>query len=98
MNVDKSWTVKYRSKILRTVENHECGSQDSNNVETKMNLHVCIGKLLPSRCGEITAFSKSSSGCSGSSSNPMSIHPRTNSIYIMKEIHREDRIWTMTPG
>ena len=34
-----------------TVEYHEYGSQDSNNVETKMNLQACIGKPLPSRCG-----------------------------------------------
>ena len=33
------------------VEYHGYGSQDSNNVETKMNLQACIGKLLPSRCG-----------------------------------------------
>ena len=26
-----------------TVEYHEEGSQDSNNVETKMNIQVCIG-------------------------------------------------------
>ena len=33
-----------------TVEYHEYGSQDSNNVETKMNLQACIRKPLPSRC------------------------------------------------
>ena len=64
-----------------TMEYHELDSQDSNNVETKMNLQACIGKPLPPRCGKIPAFSKSSSGSSGGSSNPMSIHPRTKSNF-----------------
>ena len=44
------------------------------------------------------ASSKSSSGGSGGSSNPMSIHPRTKSIYTKKEIPKEDRIWSTIPG
>ena len=64
-----------------TVEHHEWGSQDSNNVDTKMNLQACIGKPLPSRCGWNPASSKSSRGSSGGSSNPMSIHSRTKSNY-----------------
>ena len=40
----------------------------------------------------------SSKSGSGGSSNPMSIHPRTKSIYIKKEITKEDRIWTIIPG
>ena len=38
--------------------------------------------------------SKSSSG----SGNPTSIHTRAKSIYIKKEIPKEDRIWTFIPG
>ena len=33
-------------------------------------------------------------GGSGGGSNLMSIHPRTKSVNIKKEIPREDRIWT----
>ena len=58
MNLDKSWLVNYGSSLSEkeenfnnlccesskpTVEYHEKGSQDSNNVETKMNLQACIG-------------------------------------------------------
>ena len=44
-----------------------------------MKIQACIGKPLPSRCVQNPAFSKSSSGSSDGSSNPMSIHPRTKS-------------------
>ena len=42
--------------------------------------------------------SKSSSGGSGGSSNPTSIHLKAKSIYVKKEIPKEDRIWTITLG
>ena len=41
-----------------TVEHHQCGSQDSNNVATKMNHQACIGKPLPPQSGKIPASSK----------------------------------------
>ena len=47
---------------------------------------------------ETEASSKSGSGGSGGSSNPMSIHPRTKSIYIKKEITKEDSNWTTITG
>ena len=61
MSFDKSWIVNYGSSLREkeehfcesskpTVEKHEYGAQDSNNVETKMNLQACIGKPLSSRC------------------------------------------------
>ena len=37
--------------MLRIFTACEYGSQDSNNVETKMNLQACIGKPLLSRWG-----------------------------------------------
>ena len=64
MNYDKSWIMNYGSSLREkeenldnlycespqpTVEYHEYGSQDSNNVEAKMNLQACIGNPLPSR-------------------------------------------------
>ena len=57
MNSDKSWIMNYGSSLREkeanfvnlccessqpTVECHEQGSQDSNSVETKMNLQACI--------------------------------------------------------
>ena len=59
MNSDKPSIINYGSSWREEEENfdnlycessqpivhyHEYGSQDSNNVETKMNLQVCIGK------------------------------------------------------
>ena len=41
--------VGFESSKLAVV-NHEQGSQESNNVETKY-LRACFGKPLPSRCG-----------------------------------------------
>ena len=67
-------------------------------LKRRSNLHACIGKPLPPRCGKIPASSKSSSGGSGGRSNPMSIHPRTKSTYVKKEILRKERIWTTTSG
>ena len=95
MNSDMSWVVDYSSSLREkeenfdnlcyessqpTVEYHEEGSQDSNNVETQMNLQACIGKPLPPQKGKKPASSTSSSGGSvNSSSNPVSINPRTKS-------------------
>ena len=110
MNFDISWIMDYCSWLREkeenfnnlcyessqpTVEYHAYGSQDSNNVETKMNLQACIGKPFPSRCGWNPASSKSSSGGSGnSSSNPVSIHPRTKSNHMEEKRLPKDRIWT----
>ena len=80
------------------VVNHEQGSQDSNNVETKDEPSGVLRETDASTIRETLASSKSSSGGSGGSSNPMSIHPRTKSNYTKKEIPREDRIWKTIPG
>ena len=93
MIFDKSWMVSYDSWLRKkeenfdnvcfefsqpTVENHEYGSQDSNNVETKVKPSSVLRETDASTMREIPASSKSSSGSSGgSSSNPMSVHPRT---------------------
>ena len=63
----------------------------------RSNLPACFGKPVPPRCGVTTASSKSSNGGSGGS-NPLSIHPRIKSIYIKKEIPKEDRNWTTIVG
>ena len=44
------------------------------------------------------ASSKSSSGGSGGSSNPTSIHLEAKSIYVKKEIPKEDRNWIVILG
>ena len=80
------------------VVNHEQGSQDSNNVKTKDESSGVLRETVASTMRVNPAFSKSSSGGSGGRSNPMSIHPRTKSIYIKKEIPKEDRIWTTILG
>ena len=80
------------------VVNHEQGSQDSNNVKTKDESSGVLRETVASPMRETPASSKSSSGGSGGSSNPVSVHPRTKSIYIKKEIPKEDRIWTTIPG
>ena len=72
------------------VVNHVQGSQDSNNVVHRETVAPMI-RVAP-------ASSKSSSGGSGGSSNPSSIHLKAKSIYIKKEIPKEDRIWTFIPG
>ena len=82
-----------------TVENHEYGSQDSNNVETKMNLHACIGKPFPSRCGWNPASSKSSSG--SRQRRQQQSHVNTSEkvkLQKRKRILRADKIRTTIPG
>ena len=79
------------------VVNHEQGSQDSNNVETKDESLGVLRETVASRMRVNPASSKSSSDGSGGSSNPMSIHRRTKSIHTKKEIPKKDRIWTTNP-
>ena len=77
-----------------TVEYHEHGSQDSNNVETKVKPSSVHRETVASTKRHDPGLLESSSGGSGNrSSNPLSKHPRMKSIYIEKEILREDRIW-----
>ena len=80
------------------VVNHGQCSQDSNNVKTKDDSSGVLRETVASTMREPPASSKSSSGGSGGSSNPMSIHPRTKSTNMMKEIPKEDKIWTTNPG
>ena len=99
MNSDKSWIVNYVSSLRKkeenfddvcfgsskpTVEYHGSGSQDSNNVETKVKLSSVLRETDASTMRVTPASSKSSSGGSGGRSNPTSIHPRTKSNYINK--------------
>ena len=81
--------------------NHEQGSQDSNNVKTEVEPSSVHRETVASTIRVARASSKSSigdSGGSGGSSNPTSTHPKSKSIYIKKEITKEDRIWTLIPG
>ena len=64
---------------------HGQGSQDSNNVKTKNESSGVLRETVASTMREPPTSSKSSSSGSGSS-NPMSIHPRTKSIYIKKNV------------
>ena len=82
-----------------TVEYHEHGSQDSNNVETKVKPSSVHRETVASTKRHDPGLLESSSGGSGNrSSNPLSKHPRMKSIEQEKDIFREDRIWTTISG
>ena len=74
------------------VVNHGQSSQDSNSVKTKVEPSSAHRKPVASTIRVAPASSKSSSGGSGGSSNPTSIHIKAKSIYVKKEIPKEDRI------
>ena len=80
------------------VVNHGQGSQDSNNVKTKVEPSNMHRETVASTIRVAPASSKSSSGSSGGSSNPTSIHLETKSIYVKEEIPMQDRISTIIPG
>ena len=102
VNNSSSWRTKeenlnnvcFESSKLAVV-NHSQGSQESNNVETKVESSSVHRATVASTIRVAPASSKSSSG---GSSNPTSIHPKAKSIYIKKEIPKEDRILTTIPG
>ena len=113
MNSDKSWIMNYGSSLRKRKKTsticvanlHSLPWNITGKVhkirttlKRRSNLPACFGKPLPPRCGKNPASSKSSSGSSGGSSNPMSIHPRTKSDYTNRKILREDRIWTTILG
>ena len=77
--------------------NHRQGSQDSNNVKAKVEPSSVHREPVAFTIQVAPASSKSSSGGSGGSSNPTSIHLKAKSIYVKKEIPKEDRIWTIIP-
>ena len=80
------------------VVNHGQGSQVANNVKTKVEPSSMHRETVASSIRVAPASSKSSSGGSGDSSNPTSIHLKAKSIYVKKEIPKEDRICTIIPG
>ena len=80
------------------VVNHGQGSKDSNNIKTKVEPSIMHRETVASTIRVAPASSKSSSGGSGGSSNPTSVHVKAKSIYEKKEITKEDRIWTIIPG
>ena len=112
-NFENSWMVNDGPKLRKkeenfdnmcfesskpTVEYHEYGSQDSNNVETKVKLSRMHRDTVASTKRENPGLLESSGGSGNSRcSNPSSTHPRKKSIYIYiyigKEILREDRTW-----
>ena len=79
------------------VVNHEQGSQDSNNVKTKVEPSSVHGETVASTI-RVAPVSSKSSGGGGTSSNPTSIHPKSKSIYIKTEITKEDRIQKCNKG
>ena len=71
------------------VVNHGQGSQDSNNVKTKVEPSSVHRETVASTIQVAPAYSKSSSsGGSGGSSEPTSMHLKAKSIYVKKEIPR----------
>ena len=76
---------------------HEQGSQDLNNVKTKVETSSVHRETVASTIRVAPASSKSSgcgSGGGGDSSNPTSTHPKPKSIHIETRIPKVDRIWT----
>ena len=80
------------------VVNHRHGSQDSNNVKTKVEPSSMHRETVASTIRVAPTSSNSSSGGSGGSSNPTSIHLKAKSSYVKKEITKEHRIWIIIPG
>ena len=78
--------------------NHEQGSKASNNVKSKIAISSVHRETVASTIRVAPVSSKSSSGGSGGSSNPASIHPKSKSIHIQQEIPKKDRIWTIILG
>ena len=76
------------------VVKHGQGSQDPNNDKTKVEPSSMHRETVASTIRVAPASSKSSSG---GSSNPTPKHPEAKSIYVKKEIPKENRIWTMIP-
>ena len=89
--------VSLESSKLAVV-NHGQGSQDSNNVKTEAEPSSMHRETVASTIRVAPTSSKSSSGGSGGSSNPTSLHLKEKSIYVKKEIPKEDSIWTAVPG
>ena len=76
------------------VVNQGQGSQDSNNVKTKVEPSSTHRETVASTIRVAPASSNSSSGGSGGSSNPTSIQLKAKSFYVKKkEIPKVDRIW-----
>ena len=69
---------------ITAVVNHGQGSQDSNNVKTKVE--------PSSMHRETVASTKCCSGGSGGRRNPASIHLTVKSVHAKKETSKEDRI------
>ena len=82
----------------RAVVNQGQGSQDSNDVKTKVEPSSMHRETVASSIRVAPASSQSSSGGSGGRSNPTSIHLEVKSIYVKKEIPKEDRIWIIILG
>ena len=72
-----------------TVEYHEYGSQDSNNVETKV-------KPSSMHLETVVSTQRENPGLAAAAATAAAIlhrlHPRKKSIYTKQEIHREDKI------
>ena len=89
---------EHRSEFPKpAVVSHEQGSQDSNIVKTKVEPSSVHRETVASTI-RVALASKSSSGGSGGSSNPTSIHLKAKCTYTKKEIPKADRIWTLIPG
>ena len=110
MNSDKSWILNCGSSLREkeedfdnlycesskpSVEYHELGSQDSNNVKTMMNLQACIGKRCLHDAGKTRPPRKAAAAAAVAAATSMSVHPRQSSTTEKKRTLREDRIWTM---
>ena len=98
MNSDMSWIMNYGSSLRKKEENfdnlcfessqpaveyNEEGSQDSNNVETKVKPSSVHRETVASTMPPVNpGLLEKQQRCS---SNPMSIHPRTQTNYIKEK-------------
>ena len=83
--------VCLESSKLAVVNQGE-GLQDSNHVKTKVEPSSMHRETVASLIRVAPASSKSSSGGSGGSSNPTSIHLEAKSIYVKKRSPRRTKI------
>ena len=103
MNSDKSWIMNYGSSLCKKRKRTSITCV-SNLPSPPWNIMGKVHKIRETKVKrssvlrETDASSKNGSGGSGGGSNPMSIHLEAKSIYVKKEIPKEDRIWTKKPG
>ena len=89
---EENFDNMYVESSKPTVDYHEYGSQDSNNVETKVEPSGMRRETVACTKRENPGSSKAAAAAATAAAILHRLHPRKKSMY-QKEIHREDRIW-----